>query len=370
MFDRGTEEIKMVAEMVGKFAQKELREGVEQADHYPDAPFIGEVVEKARAEGLLSLVLPEESGGMGSLAALGAALYEVGQVCAAFGAILLTQTAAQRFVLAAGTKEMQKRLLGGPELFSFPLYDEIPDWGAGVEARKVKGGGYVLDGEARFMPLSPLAGHLLLAARTGGKLIVCVLPKRVRGLKVGPPLATLGLRACPVADVTLKGCRVGKADILAEGEEAEGLLNKETLRLFGPVIALGAGIAVGSYREALEYAKERYQGGREIAGHQQVRVMLAEMAADARRGLEAAAALCAAEDEGHAAADVAARSAFIQATDAAARSCVDGVQLLGCCGYMQDYGQERRMRDSKQVQLLLGRNDVHRLALMEEEIGG
>ncbi len=366
MFETIGEEIKMLSEMALKFARKELRELAEPADHYPDSPYIDKVVAKAEAEGLLSLVAPEEFEGMGSLSALGAVLYETGQVYASFGAILLVHSAAQSFVLAAGSDATKKKFFGKKGLTAFPLYDEIPDWGAGVEAKKTKGG-YTLDGEARFIPLAPVAERLVLAARCGESPIVFLVEKGAKGLKVGAPLVTLGLRACPVADVSLKGVKIAKADILAEGEAAGRLIEGETSRLFGPASALSAGVAEGSYQEAMEYAKERYQGGKNISEHQQVRIMLADMAADARRGLDSAAAICRAADEG-VDPDARARTAFIQTTDASARACIDGVQLLGGYGYMQDYGQERRMRDSKQVQLILGRNDMHRLALMESEI--
>ena len=39
------------------------------------------------------------------------------------------------------------------------------------------------------------------------------------------------------------------------------------------------------------------------------------------------------------------------------------VQLLGGNGYMEDYGQERAMRDAKQAQFFFGRTDVARQAL-------
>ena len=50
--------------------------------------------------------------------------------------------------------------------------------------------------------------------------------------------------------------------------------------------------------------------------------------------------------------DAAAAMIYIQNT--ACRVTTDGVQILGGYGYMKDYGQEKRFRDAKQLQALLG----------------
>jgi alkylation response protein AidB-like acyl-CoA dehydrogenase len=56
---------------------------------------------------------------------------------------------------------------------------------------------------------------------------------------------------------------------------------------------------------------------------------------------------------------------FVRAKERAARAATDGVQLLGGYGYMEEYGQERCMRDAKQAQYLLGRPELLRQDAME-----
>ena len=46
----------------------------------------------------------------------------------------------------------------------------------------------------------------------------------------------------------------------------------------------------------------------------------------------------------------------------------DGVQVLGGNGYMKDYGQEKRFRDARQVQALLGSVPLRKLSLVKEAI--
>jgi alkylation response protein AidB-like acyl-CoA dehydrogenase len=52
----------------------------------------------------------------------------------------------------------------------------------------------------------------------------------------------------------------------------------------------------------------------------------------------------------------------------ACRATVDGVQLLGGSGYMKDFGQEKRMRDAKQVQCLLGMAPVRKMDFIDQII--
>jgi alkylation response protein AidB-like acyl-CoA dehydrogenase len=49
-----------------------------------------------------------------------------------------------------------------------------------------------------------------------------------------------------------------------------------------------------------------------------------------------------------------AEAAAIHIGEMASRAAQDGVQLLGGNGYTKDYGQEKRMRDARQAQCLLG----------------
>jgi len=47
----------------------------------------------------------------------------------------------------------------------------------------------------------------------------------------------------------------------------------------------------------------------------------------------------------------------------------DGIQVLGGNGYMKDYGQEKRYRDARQVQALLGTAPMKKIGLIRELAG-
>ena len=117
---------------------------------------------------------------------------------------------------------------------------------------------------------------------------------------------------------------------------------------------MSVGLMKGSFKEALEYAADRYQGGRQIIDWGQVRMMLANMAILTRIGESCLAAACRELDDAAPGWEKTAVAAAIHLGELANRATTDGVQLLGGNGYMKDYGQEQRMRDARQVQSLLG----------------
>lgn len=156
------------------------------------------------------------------------------------------------------------------------------------------------------------------------------------------------LVATPSSRSGLLGLKLGGGRVFedlvteGEGEIRPGLL--PALRLGALAVAIGS--ATGSLRTASAYAEDRYQGGQQIARHHAVQALLGSMQ---RRIAKAEIMLvhllgCAEPDA--------------ELCDEAISDCdlavVDGVQVLGGYGYMQEYGQEKRMRDVKTLRLLFG----------------
>ena len=62
-------------------------------------------------------------------------------------------------------------------------------------------------------------------------------------------------------------------------------------------------------------------------------------------------------------------AAGLHVHELACEAVTDGVQVLGGNGYMKDYGQEKRFRDARQVQALLGSSPMKKLDLIRELAG-
>jgi alkylation response protein AidB-like acyl-CoA dehydrogenase len=60
------------------------------------------------------------------------------------------------------------------------------------------------------------------------------------------------------------------------------------------------------------------------------------------------------------------KAAALFAQDAACNVTTDGIQILGGYGYMKDYGQEKRFRDAKQLNTLLGLSPMRKIEFIDQ----
>jgi len=232
---------------------------------------------------------------------------------------------------------------------AFPIYADLPECTPRptVEAR---GDGVCIEGHLEMVAGAPVADWLLVPLDGHGATPsrLAISAARAGGVHRGPPLLTLGMRGCPTSDVVFHGIEVQASSVIAFREEVMA-------RFRGPVCAITAALARSSFETAFAYAQERVQGGRPIVEHGEVRRMLADAQSAASLCAQAVRALCA---------DPADVGLLIRAREAAAQATSDGVQVLGGYGYMEDYGQERRMRDARQACMLLGRGEVLRQRML------
>jgi alkylation response protein AidB-like acyl-CoA dehydrogenase len=134
--------------------------------------------------------------------------------------------------------------------------------------------------------------------------------------------------------------------------------------------AMSLGVMKGSFEEAVAYAKERQQGGREIVNWSEVRRMLARMAVKMKAADMIVAELCRSAEGNEPGWEMGSRVAALFAGEASVELTRDGIQVLGGNGYMEDYGQEKRFRDAGQIRSLMGLAPIRELKLMESYLAG
>lgn len=363
-------ELKSFDELAARFAKKELEPRALDLDYYPHTPFNTAAIDAASEIGLFNLTLSEQYGGTGQgMAALAVILSGLAKADASFAAVIFIQALAQAAIARWAEQDTRDKYLkqeagNKPPLFAFPIYQPPSDMPLDVKTFK-SNGDYLLEGKFEYLALAPEAKYLLIPAEIegSGKMSLFIIDKDAKGVAMGEPLISLGLRCCPNADVVLEGVKVGPAEMLGR----EGQANEEypdlCARFGGPIAALSMGVLAGAYRAAVTFTKDRYQGGKQVIEHDQVRIMLANMAVLLSAADAACAAACGHADQN---ADIkAALAAGIFVTDAVTRATTDGVQCLGGYGYMHDYGQEKRMRDAKQIQAMFGPVPLKRLELLK-----
>jgi len=364
------DDLKSFHDLAERFAKKELEPKALDHDHYPYGEFNSAALKTAQETGLLNLILPEALGGAGQgMAALAVVLAALAEADAGFASVIFVHALAQAAIAKWADKQTAEKCLrqagGPPALLAFPAYAPPAELPLGVKAEK-NHGGFLLNGKFNFLPLAPIAQNLIVSAEIStGKPGLFLLGKDTEGLKLSAPVLSLGLHSCPIADVELNRVEAGPEDLLAGEGRASAEYPGLCAGFGGPHAALSLGVLAGSYKAAVSFARDRYQGGKQIIDHDQVRLMLANMAVL----LEVSAASCLsagrAADAGNFSAAMAA-SAFV--TDAVTRAATDGVQCLGGYGYMHDYGQEKRMRDAKQIQAMFGPSTLKRLELLAKNL--
>jgi alkylation response protein AidB-like acyl-CoA dehydrogenase len=126
----------------------------------------------------------------------------------------------------------------------------------------------------------------------------------------------------------------------------------------------------GSFIDALDYCRQRMQGGREIVNWSEVRMLLSSMAVAGKVADMLVERAAQAVDRGEAGWQLASRATALQVQRMATQETSNGIQLFGGYGYMKDYGQEKRFRDAQQIQVLMGITPVLRLKYIRRIIDG
>jgi acyl-CoA dehydrogenase len=350
---------------------------VDEGELYPSHSF-----EHLGRAGLMGLYIPEAYGGAG-LGALAfcLAVEEIAWACASSAVIYLVQYAAGYPIVSFGTEAQKRRYL--PRLASGEITAalSISEPGAGSDAASMtttavrKGDRYLLNGTKMWVTNGSHAGVLTLFATVdrarGHKGVTAFLVEPTfPGFALGKLERKMGIRGSPTVAIHLSDCEVPVENRL--GEESQGFrVALGALDRSRPAVgAQAVGIAQAALDAAVAYAKERRQFDRPIADFQGVQFMLADMAMQvhgARLMVHHAAALV---DHGVTGTALEASMAKCFAADAAMRVTTDAVQVFGGYGYTREYPVERFMRDAKITQIYEGTNQIQRIVIARDLLGG
>ncbi|MFP4225321.1 MAG: acyl-CoA dehydrogenase family protein [Desulfobacterales bacterium] len=365
-------ELKMLDKASAEFARKELAPARQDNDAYPFAPFFDGVLKKAYDLDFFHIVLPETCSGVGQgITALCVILYNICREDSSLGGIVFTNAACQEMLLAAGAENLLTAITKTPEtaadcLIAAPIFNNPVDIANTADA-VMKNGDYLLSGCVEYVVIGNIARHALIPAKIEGSadFSFFLVDLSGKGVSISEPVHSLGLHACPAVDITMNS-----APGTPLGDTGEGRICFEKMsdRMSAAAAAMSAGIMAGAFKEALEYSRGRFQGGREIVNWSEVRMLLAEMAVKVKTAEAMLASVCRAVDTNEAGWQDYARASAIEIQRNACDLTTDGIQILGGVGYMKDFGQEKRFRDAKHIQALLGMVPMKKLRLIKRLI--
>jgi len=370
-----TEEQKQLVEMTRKFVRDEIIPKAEHHDKTGEYPH--EIAKKAWEVGLMNSHVPTEYGGPGLGTLEGCLLSEeIAYGCSGISTALEANNLAAAPVIVAGNDEQKKEFLGA--LTKEPKHAAycVTEPGAGSDVSGIRtlakksGSDYVINGSKMWITNAAVADWFFVLAYTDPAakhkgMSGFVVPAKTPGIKVGKKEMNMGQRASDTRGITFEDVKVPERYRL--GKEGDGF--KTAMAAFDHTRPLVASAAIGVARramdEAVKYSLQRKTFGVEIAKHQAVNFMIADMAKDieaARLLVHKAAWMI---DKGNRNTLYAAYGKCF-AADMAMRVATDAVQVFGGYGYSSEYPVEKLMRDAKIFQIYEGTSQIQRMIIAKE----
>jgi len=250
----------------------------------------------------------------------------------------------------------------------------------GTTARRA-GDNYILNGRKLYITNGPIAGVILVYAKTdksrGAKGISAfVVEKDFPGFQVAQKLDKMGFRGSTTAELVFEDCQVPAANLV--GEENNGVtVVMSGLDLERAIIAmLNLGMAERAFELALEYARTRKQFGRAIGEFQMVQAKLADMYTT----VETIRTFCyrtLAESNdleigggGRGEIHKLTAACILYSAEGCSRVVNDAVQIHGGAGYMRQTEINRLYRAAKLLEIGAGTTEIRKLIIAGELMRG
>ncbi|WP_394621570.1 acyl-CoA dehydrogenase family protein [Lentzea sp. JNUCC 0626] len=322
--------------------------------------------------GFLGLGIDERYGGSGGdNLAYCLVLEEIARGDSAVrGIISVSLGLVAKSIAKHGTEEQKQRwlpgLTAGTQVGCFALTEPGTGSDAGnltTKATKTDNG-YLINGRKVFITNGTWADVALVFARTGGAgprgISAFLVPTDAQGFQATEIKGKLGMRGQATAEITLDDVEVPQDALLSDQgfKLAMGALDKGRMS----VAAGCVGAARGALEAALQYAKEREQFGKPIAGFQLVQELLADMAVetDAARLLTWRVADLADRGEPF---STEASMAKLFASEAAVKVANSAIQVFGGYGYIDEYPVGKYLRDARVTTLYEGTSQIQKLLI-------
>ena len=238
----------------------------------------------------------------------------------------------------------------------------------GQVVARADGDSYVINGQkAAWVSNGTIATHAALylttepkAGMAGGG--IAFVPLNLPGVSKGKPLNKLGQRALNQGEIYFDNVRIPRKWMLTKSEGYELEVERTLTFANSAMAAAFTGVARAAYEEALDYSKQRVQGGQPICEHQLVQKHLFEMftKVEACRALSRAVMTYNQTSTTPSLEHAIAAKTFC--TQASFEVASDALQVFGGNGLSKEYGIEKLFRDARASLIEDGTNDVLSLA--------
>ena len=233
-------------------------------------------------------------------------------------------------------------------------------------------GGFRLNGTKFWITNAPYADTLVVYAKTGEGsrgITTFLIEKGMPGYSVGQKIDKMGMRGSPTAELVFNDCFVPEENVMGPLNGGVGVLMSGLDYERTVLAGIQLGIMQACLDVVLPYIRERKQFGTPIGHFQLMQAKVADMYValnSARAYVYTVAKNC---DEGRTTRFDAA-GAILLASENAVRVSLEAIQALGGAGYTKDWPVERFARDAKLLDIGAGTNEIRRMLIGRELVGG
>ena len=295
-----------------------------------------------------------------------------GSVCTFFG---VTSGLAMSWIYYCGSDEQKERWLPSmarlETIGAFALTEPfIGSDASHIQTRATRvGDRYVLNGAKRWIGNATFADVTVVWARDedSGQVAGFLVEKGTPGFDARPIDGKLAKRALINADITLTGCEIPAENRLVKANSFRDTANVLKNTRYG-VAWEAVGHALAAYELARDYALQRQQFGRPIAGFQLIQSKLVQMLGDVTQMQLLCWRLSRLRDEGKMTEGMA--SLAKQQCAARARQVVAlGREIMGGNGILLENHMARHFADMEAVYTYEGSNEINTLVVGREITG-
>jgi len=360
-----------------RFLDKEIVPRAEEFER--DGIMDRAIFAKAGEAGFLGMEVPEEYGGGGVKDfRYNTVIIEECAETAIGGSglgITLHNDICLPYFLHLGNEEQKQRWLPGicsGELITAVAMTE-PGIGsdlASMTTTAIRDGDvYIVNGSKTFITNGINADLVITAVKTDPSqkhkgMSLMIIERSMEGFERGRNLEKIGLHSQDTAELFFTDVRVPVENLLGpdEGEGFRHLVTNLPQERLSIAVA-GLASARAAYRWTLEYVKERQAFGQPIAGFQNTRFKLAELATEVAVAEAFVDKAILAHNQGQLTAEEAAMAKW-WCSELQGRATDIGVQLHGGYGYMTEYPIARAYTDARVTRIYGGTTEI-----MKEIIG-
>ena len=332
--------------------------------------------------GLHGITVSEEDGGLGlgylehviACEEVSRASASVGLSYGAHSNLCINQIA--RWANPEQKAKYLPRLISGEHVGSLAMSEA----GAGSDVVGMKlradkvDGGYRLNGTKFWITNAAYADTLVVYAKSdpgaGSRGITAFLiEKDFAGFSIGQKIDKMGMRGSPTAELVFDDCFVPDENVMGPAGGGVGVLMSGLDYERAVLSGIQLGIMQACLDTVIPYVRERKQFGKAIGTFQLMQAKVADMyvaLSSARAYVYAVARSC---DAGKTTRFDAA-GAILLASENAVKVALEAVQALGGAGYTKDWPVERYLRDAKLLDIGAGTNEIRRMLIGRELIGG